>query len=327
MTAPGSAAATIEAMLAEAGFVAEQVSRSDERRHFVVVYQYGKVASTSITLAFCDLEHVLAVQAHFLGRDSVIHELDALLDPDGSDYEQLQMTGQLVRSIAISREIEAFRRGMRRDVQLSIITPVRHPVDWWRSAIMQDIQWHLPFLHSISRDSVEYRGDDASAIAIALPILFERPATMLKSVGGIDSFVDQGLDYDGLYGWISAAERGARFHNLVSGFLRPFGWLDEHFSPYLEIRLDEMETIRPYLLRARLGWGTAYLLRYEDVGTAMGVIAEDMGLADGFVLRRENVSEGRELDGVIRRSFQSSEIDRLRALSAATSYSRRFGYA
>ena len=67
-----------------------------QERYFVV-YQYGKVASTSIVKSLNKINDVKAVQTHFLGMCEFIEVLDLVLDPYESEYFTYHRQGQLVR--------------------------------------------------------------------------------------------------------------------------------------------------------------------------------------------------------------------------------------
>jgi hypothetical protein len=318
---------TIEAMLDEAALVTRRVSRSVDTRHLVVVYQFGKVASTSIVSSLAERAGVEVVQAHFLGSESFTDVIDLLLDPYENDYPQLHLTGQLVSNIAISREIEAFRSGLRPGARLSVLALVRDPIEWFRSSLLQDIEWHLPLFRLIHAEHASGAADDEDAITFALPIVCGMLASLLDDVGGIDLFVAHGNDYDALLAPLPNAEKARLVRNFAAVFIRPFSWFDVHFVRFLKIGLDELAPLARSVLKGNLDPGIVYIVRYEHLEAGLSVVAEDMGLSGPFVLRRENVSAGKEFDEAIRAGFQSVEVERLRLISAASSYARRFQYA
>ena len=55
-------------------------------KYYAVVYQMGKVASTSIVDTLGSFDHIEAVQSHFLGDKALVAVIPSITDPDISDY-------------------------------------------------------------------------------------------------------------------------------------------------------------------------------------------------------------------------------------------------
>ena len=80
--------------------------------HRFIVYQYGKVGSTSVVNALNQLPESEAFQSHFLGESAFSETLKRLQDPAASDYVFEHSAGQLIENLRIYRHY--LRRGIQR---------------------------------------------------------------------------------------------------------------------------------------------------------------------------------------------------------------------
>ena len=99
--------------------------------HRFIVYQYGKVGSTSVVNALDQLPETEAFQSHFLGEAAFSEPFNRLQDPAVSDYVFEHSAGQLIENLRIYRHY--LRRGTS-DNRLTIISLAREPFDWFRSS-------------------------------------------------------------------------------------------------------------------------------------------------------------------------------------------------
>lgn len=299
-------------------------------RHFVVVYQYGKVASTSLVSSLSRMEGVVATQTHFLGQDSFAEMVGLLVDPKTSDFFFEQGLSQFVTNLRLERAIGAVRARKYPGMRLNVLSLVREPLDWFRSSLAQDIDGYIEALRGVEQVGSEVVGDDEAAIVAALPKVCERIADALEASGGIDAFRalkkgsperDQVLrDNYGPY-------RSALIHPFFFLFLRPYVWFASHYSRYLGVDVSRLDTIAPHLYRGEIGPGArTYVIRYEDLGHSMPLMLADMGIHQPFELVRENVTGSTGLAAAVRAGLASSPLDRLRALSNASEYAQQFGY-
>ena len=111
--------------------------------HRFIIYQYGKVGSTSLSAALDQLPGAQASATHFLGEKAFREVFDRLLDPRTPQYFFEHESGQLFRNLRIHRQF------LRRDTDpgaLTVVSLAREPFDWFRSAFAQDIRQHLEML-------------------------------------------------------------------------------------------------------------------------------------------------------------------------------------
>ena len=113
-----------------------------------IVYQYGKVGSTSLVAALNRLENVEAFQSHFLGQDAFFDTIKRLLTAGLDDYFFENSLGQLVANIKVYRHFINKYHGVSEE-RLTVLTACREPFDRFRSAVTQDIQGHLTSLRAM----------------------------------------------------------------------------------------------------------------------------------------------------------------------------------
>jgi hypothetical protein len=295
-------------------------------RHLVVVYQFGKVASTALVSSLSEMPDVVAVQSHFLGLETFSGIVRLIIDGVFSDYAADHNLGQLNQNVAIERTIKAVRSGRHPEVTLTILSLSREPLDWFRSAIIQDIEGHRAGLRQIA--GVPADTPDDEAVVKGISTACEEIASFLSENEGIEGFLalDVGVRHEVLRQHFGSHTDGI-MSELVLLFLRPYTWFDQHFAPYVGVGVAELPTIAPQVYRGEFGPSArTYVIRYEDILTNAPLVLDDVGITDAFRLTRENVSEEKQLSAAVRDGLAAAPLDRLRALSNASSYARQFGY-
>ena len=122
----------------------------------VIVYQYGKVASTSLVTTFNKMRGVSAHQCHFFGEDAFRATVTRLCNPDTNDYFFKHSLGQLAENLKAYRLYH--RKDPAEDDRCIVLTVAREPFDWFRSSLVQEIEGHIPALTLSLRDrGVEFR--------------------------------------------------------------------------------------------------------------------------------------------------------------------------
>lgn len=290
----------------------------------VIVYQYGKVASTSLVATLNALPDVEAVQAHFLGRTSLKEMVDLLIDPGTSDYFHKHQVGQFIENARTTRLIEAHRQGRAGDSELSVISLCRNPFEWFRSSIIQDMAGYRPVL-----DHLRPSGDGASGedrVRDALEELFGRFDGIIGDFGGIDAVLAaQRSDRKRVSGHAGlAGNRGvlAMFYMM----LRPFSWFEAHYQAAIGHDIGGFRDIGGGVLYRDAGWARLAVLRYEDIDAQIGPALEALGIGPVESLLRENVSGTKDMADPVREAFRSAPASALRAWFSDTGYARRFGY-
>ena len=124
----------------------------------VIIYQYGKVASTSLTETLNRMSNVDAYQCHFFGEDAFRATITRLCNADTNDYFFEHSLGQL------NENLKAYQLYHQKAYQLYhqkdraggdrciVLTVAREPFDWFRSSFVQEIEGHIPALSLSLRD-------------------------------------------------------------------------------------------------------------------------------------------------------------------------------
>jgi hypothetical protein len=290
----------------------------------VVVYQLGKVASTALVSTLSQFPGVIAVQSHFLGLETFSSMLGLIIN-DFSDYTANHALGQLRENISIERTINAVRSGEHPGVALTILSLAREPLDWFRSAIIQDIGGYCVGLREIA--NVQADRPDEEAIAKGLPAVCEEIVSFLEATDGIDASLGRELSGRNEPRRQHFDARNGIVGELFSLFLRPYMWFELHFARYIGVSVEELPMIAPQVYRGDLGSGArTYVIRYEDIAASVPLVLEDIGISDTFRLTRENISQDKQLATAVLDGIAAAPLDRLRAQSNASSYARQFDY-
>ncbi len=296
-------------------------------RHFIVVYQFGKVASTSLVATLNALPGVEAVQAHFLGRDNLKEMVDMIVDPGTSEYFHRHQVGQFVENAKTTRIIDFYRQGRETESDLSIISLCRDPFNWFRSSIIQDMAGYLPVLQALHVGDEQDRVDDEVRTRQALGRMFIQFSQIIGEFGGIDEIL----------GNLKAHNKALSEHPFFSGnrellamfymMLRPFSWFEAHYRKAVCYDVGDLPEIDQGVLFRDVGWASLFVLRYGDLEAHIKVAADRLRIGPIEQLVRENVSDRKEMFEPVRQAFASESTRVLQAQFAATEYSRRFGYA
>lgn len=292
----------------------------------VIVYQFGKVASTAVVAAFAERPGVSAIQSHFLGEYHLKKMVDNLVNPTLDGHFQQHAMGQFIENVATTRELNSFRRGLRKPDRLVIVSATRDPFDWNRSRFAQDLDGYLPVLRDFAAEHRIAATDDGDLIRTTLPKLLQAFNRTITTAGGIDNlFKDGELTVEPRH---VVAEKlpniGAR--RLFFGMMTPFTWFDGHLGRTLGVKLSSFKTVQPGLSWRSLGWAEAFIYRFEQAEAAVPAIARRIGV-EGFRLATENVSSGKRHWNDIVAAFDSPAAQRLATKFRRTAYAETFGYS
>ena len=291
---------------------------------YAVVYQMGKVASTSLVATLDSLPGVTAVQSHFLGEALLQEILPSLVNPAQSDYFHAHQLGQFKLNIEVTRRINMILSGHRAE-RLLILSLTRDPLDWFRSSLVQDMQGYAPDLltygarHGLGGDS-----DDAR-ITAALPDLIGHFAALLDSRGGIDAYFEQrrqGKD-EGFEG--TRIEADPLLQQIFRMMLRPYTWFEHHFERARGFRLSEMDHDGAVYTRHDVR-ADYLILRYEDIDTVFIPAMAALGLTVPARLQEKNLSAQKAFAEATRAAFATEAGSALAFLARRSAYARRFRY-
>jgi len=292
--------------------------------HNFIVYQYGKVGSTSITQALNELPDVCAHQCHFLGDQAFEEVLNRLLDPTLPDYTFKHSAGQLVENLRI------YRYYLRREIdagRLTIISLAREPFDWFRSAMAQDIEEHRLTLDAM----LEVRGiqvaDDKALVVKGMLLLFDRLLEAINLFESLDKMCGDAR-YPVLESSLSYTDP-KDYRSLVyflNVFLRPHVWFSSQFEPVLDVKIKDLVLDQRGIYKKEASWGGTYLLNYENLQETYPRVMRELGYAQSNELPLLNHSGRKPFADELEEVFSSDAAIKLRTLchSGTTRY---LGYA
>lgn len=289
----------------------------------IIVYQYGKVGSTSITAALNRLRGVEAHQCHFLGEEAFADTLRRLVNPELSDYFFDHGTGQLMHNLRIYRYFQ--RREIDPD-PVTVLTLAREPFDWFRSAIAQDIGEHLAALRRMLEVRDISPASEREVVSEGVPLLLGRLLEAVEHFGSVDAMCE-GARYPELRSGLEHADltdfRALMF--FVNTFLRPHLWYQTHFAPAIGVSLSALQPMAAGALCARQDWGGVYLVRYESLAAGFQAVLEDIGLQAGARLPRRNLGARKPLAAELAAAFSTRAAARLQAVCHSRD-TRALGY-
>ncbi len=289
-----------------------------------VIYQFGKVASTSVVSTLDELEGVTAVQSHFLGKDALLGCLKTLTNPNVPDYFFEHQLGQLIDNARLSRRIDVLRAGGTEE-RLLVISMTRHPFDWFRSSVVQDLEGYLPMFRDFLDSKEIEPTDDDKTIGIALTHLFNVFGRIITRCGGVDQTLDRLKAGQAKVFAGSQIENAPRLQSFFYMALRPFDWFERHFETSLGVRIDDF-TVIDQTYRFSDETGDFCIFRYEDMATALPACLEAFGVPAPQTVKERNVSAKKPFAAATKSAFQTPAAERLHALFLDTAYSRRFDY-
>ena len=289
----------------------------------VIVYQYGKVASTSLVTTFNKMRGVSAHQCHFFGEDAFRATVTRLCNPDTNDYFFKHSLGQLAENL------KAYRLYHRKDPaegdRCIVLTVAREPFDWFRSSLVQEIEGHIPALILSLRDRGVESMSTEHIVSEGLTLLLERIRSAIDSVeGGIDALVPaKRRELDQLIPFTDTEDFEA-FLFILSRFLQPHWWFRTQFSPEFDIDLADMVDVGAGLLRAPTDKSDVYLARYEHLEAAFAQLLELESLPDKSLVR-VNEGHSKQFATEINAVFETEFAAQLKARSHSE-ITRTLGY-
>jgi len=295
---------------------------AEQHNNFVVVYQPGKVASTSIVNSLNNIDGIRAVQSHFLGKESLKSIVDSLVDTNQSEYFHRHRVGQFLNNLDITREILCFREGHYPEKKLTIVSLVRDPFDWFRSSLSQDIEGYIPIFRRYANSMRIIFDSDESLIMNSLPSILSHLYEAFDEIGGVDEFFSQKRPFNEMFLNFDKCLREDLI-NISCVFIRPFSWLDDHLSNFLLVNIDSFFEIFPLILWKDLKWCGVYIIRYEDLPKSMQFIAKRMNIG-ALSLNKYNISSEKILNYEINECFKTEKAVYLKKLCTETKYYNKF---
>jgi len=291
--------------------------------HRFIVYQYGKVGSTSVTAALNRLPGVEAHQCHFLGVDAFAGTVKRLTNPELSDYFFEHGAGQLIENLRI------FRYFQRREIDpgpVTMLTMAREPFDWFRSAMSQDIAEHLVSLRRMLQVRGLPCGEDSEVVGTGIAFLLERLLCAVQHFGSLDAMCE-GARYPELRRNMehADAEDFRAFMFFVNIFTRPHLWFQTHFLPVTGVELAQLSPVAEGVDGLSESWGGIYLIRYESLQTGFQAVLDDVGIDRKARLPRKNRGDSKRFAAELEAAF-SSEVAMSLGAACHSRDTRALGY-
>lgn len=269
----------------------------------VIVYQYGKVASTSLVATFNKMRGVQAYKCHFFGSKQFQSTVTRLCDPDINDYFFDHSLGQLNENLKAHRVYH--RKGSPEGERRIVLTIAREPFAWFRSSLLQEINGHMPALRLSLGDRVAEAMTESEIVTQGLALLMQRLNLTLDAVdGNVDALGTakrRELEHDIAF---NSAEDFKGFLFLLSKFLRPHWWFRTQFAPEFGVNVADMVDEGQGLRSQRTERGSVYLALFEQLESAFAKLLELENLPPKR-LKRFNEGHKKLLSEEVSTAFQT----------------------
>lgn len=296
-----------------------------EDQTLVIVYQFGKVASTSLVNTLKTVDGLDVHQSHFLGESALQKIVSIAVSKETNGYFHQHLRGQLLANVELTYRMNRVLAG-HGAAKLKVLSLSREPLDWLRSGVLQDIAGYRPDLLGFAENAGLSGANELESLQAALTAALAQITGMIDQKGGLAEVVTA-FHLSG--GKTLLAPFGAGIEAIVRKMfflaLRPHTWFDEHFRACFGIGLDGFRSVDG-IWTARAPRADFVILRYEDLDASLPVAFETLGFGAVRPLLRDNVSREKPLSDVVARSFASAEAEALRSRLQLSDYARFFGY-
>ncbi|MDJ0638698.1 MAG: hypothetical protein QNJ20_07685 [Paracoccaceae bacterium] len=297
-----------------------------EEKELVIVYQFGKVASTSLVNALNRCPGIEAHQSHFLGESALQRIIPIAVGRGTSPYFHEHLSGQLLANVHLTYRANKVLSGQAKG-PLRVISLCREPMDWFRSGIVQDIDGYRDDILAYA-GSLGLSGDsDQELLQSGLEQILARLTEIIAAKGGIEPALHDFLTKGGA-SMIDGIEAGQSpiVRRLFFLAIRPLVWFDEHFAKCFDKTLADFVCMGSY-------WHTEgdraafVLLRYEDLTHTLEDALSAIGITLAEPLRQDNVSRSKAFADCVLAAFASDAASDLGHHILGSEYARFFGYA
>ena len=291
----------------------------------VIVYQRGKVGSTSIVDAL-NRAGATAYQSHFLDTETFRNAIQRFANPQLPEESAHHLSHQLQRNLVLHNKVAKYlsRSGETGD-KLGIVTLVRDPLDWFYSNLAQnifDIRDHVRnWLGFVSGSEVGDIGADE--LILYLEELF---ACFMRHVTRMSSDIPEQMRT--LFREAASSESGRLyrfFYGQVSNLTRPHFWFDHHWTPLFGIDVQNMDfddiSGRAFHESGNLRF---MLIRFENLEGSADAMADFFGLK-GLSLNRLNKTSDKATGNIVREARRRVTYpDGFKELFYTSDYCRKF---
>ncbi len=298
---------------------------TERDRTLTIVYQFGKVASTSLVNTLGTDPALEVHQSHFLGEDALKRIIPIAVDKSTNAYFHEHLRGQLMANVDLTYRMNRVLAG-EGAAKLKVLSLSREPLDWLRSGILQDIVGYRPDVMEFARKTNSDDLGDDKLLQAGLTKVLERIGDIIDDKGGIGPALDEFHEVGGK-AMLAPEGHGADLivRRLFFLALRPLTWFEEHFRPCFGIGLDDFEQDGSIWI-TRQPRADFAILRYEDLADGFGQAMSALGLKEPGALLQDNVSASKPFAGEVNGAFASEAASDLRARFQASDYASFFGY-
>lgn len=298
---------------------------SDTEQTLTIVYQFGKVASTSLVNTLAKLPALDVHQSHFLGESALQRIIPIAVDKSTNAYFHEHLRGQLLSNVDLTYRMNRVLAG-HGAAKLKVISLSREPLEWLRSGLLQDLSGYRSDLLAFAAENGLVADDERETLGAALEAVLARIVGILDAKGGINAAVQE---FHQLGGKAMLAPLGPDIPLIVRKLfflaMRPHTWFEEHFRPCFAIGLEDFKPADG-VWTLRQPRADFVLLRYEDLEDRLVVAMGKLGIGPVKILQMDNVSRTKPFAGTVTSAFASDAAKSLRERLIVSDYSCFFHY-
>ncbi len=291
-----------------------------DTKFLIVVYQFGKVASTALVNSLNTCKEIEAHQSHFLGEDALQRMIPNIVDTKIGPYFRKHMTGQLVNNLELTHLVNTCLKG-KSDRKLIVISLSREPIDWFRSCVQQDIEGYCD-------DILQYASQpgEGPPLKHGLECILADLNKFLVAGGSVQHTVNAIRDNKAkeLFQKNDGLPKDIARRMLLLA-MRPLVWFDDHFARCFDFGLKDIPANGNHWLRQDEKC-SFIVLRYEDIETEFPRAMQSVEVPYQGPICRANSSHDKPHADEIRAAFQSDAAIELRRLVLQSEYANHFGY-
>jgi len=218
-------------------------------KRIVIVYQPGKVASTSLVSALNSIADVEPHQCHFLGEEAYTAKIRLFPQGNQGDYFLEHGLGQLAQNIKVE---SALLNHERNGGDSYIFSASREPIDWFRSALTQDLHGTIGTITELA----SFLGQEGKPIACLASLLLEEIKRILEENPPTQESDIELAPLEPEY-----AQYAGFVQQQLAVFFRSLLWFDEHYSVFTGKRITLNDDM---IFLASSGKRHYMAMRYED---------------------------------------------------------------
>ena len=287
----------------------------------VIVYQFGKVASTAIVRALEKLPDIEVHQSHFLGEDALRKSITNAANPRLEPYFRKHMIGQLTANLELTHRMNRIIEGLD-TTKLCVLTLSREPIDWLRSCIQQDIEGHRDAILAVSASEQP----ETPSVEHGLSEILDGLADFIDAKGGIAPAMAS-FQRPGKQAFFNdpILQRGEIYRRILMLVFRPLLWFEDHFHVCFGHGLNDFQAHGRHWIKDT-DTATFVMLRYEDIASELVNALASANIQMETSLPVANSSREKPYADEIQAAFSGAGAKRLRAQVLRSEYAEFFGY-